>query len=72
VEQFQDAIRRYPDRHRVKAGLTGLAQVNGLRGQTSLQQRIVWDNHYIHNWSFSLDAKIILKTMVAVLRPTER
>ena len=51
VEQFEDAIYRYPDRHRVKSGLTGWAQVNGLRGETSLADRIEWDNFYIENWS---------------------
>ncbi|MDA0182993.1 exopolysaccharide biosynthesis polyprenyl glycosylphosphotransferase [Solirubrobacter phytolaccae] len=67
VEQFQDAIYRYPDRHRVKSGLTGWAQVNGLRGETSLQDRIEWDNFYIENWSPLLDLKIVLKTIPALL-----
>ena len=67
VEQFQDAIYRYPDRHRVKSGLTGWAQVNGLRGETSLQDRIEWDNFYIENWSPLLDLKIVAKTIPALL-----
>ena len=67
VERFGDRIYRYSDRHRVKSGLTGLAQVNGLRGQTSLRDRVEWDNHYIENWSHWLDLKILLKTAPALL-----
>jgi exopolysaccharide biosynthesis polyprenyl glycosylphosphotransferase len=67
VELFEQAIYRYPDRHRVKSGLTGWAQVNGLRGETSLADRIEWDNFYIENWSAWLDLKIILKTLPALL-----
>jgi exopolysaccharide biosynthesis polyprenyl glycosylphosphotransferase len=62
AERFQDHIYRYSDRHRVKSGLTGLAQVQGLRGKTSLRDRVEWDNHYIENWSHWLDLKILLKT----------
>ena len=67
VERFEDAIYRYPDRHRVKSGLTGWAQVNGLRGETSLADRIEWDNFYIENWSPWLDLKILVKTIPALL-----
>jgi exopolysaccharide biosynthesis polyprenyl glycosylphosphotransferase len=67
VELFEQAIYRYPDRHRVKSGLTGWAQVNGLRGQTSLADRIEWDNFYIENWSPQLDLKILVKTIPALL-----
>jgi exopolysaccharide biosynthesis polyprenyl glycosylphosphotransferase len=67
VELFEQAIYRYPDRHRVKSGLTGWAQVNGLRGETSLADRIEWDNFYIENWSAWLDLKIVLKTLPALL-----
>jgi exopolysaccharide biosynthesis polyprenyl glycosylphosphotransferase len=67
VEQFEHVIYRYPDRHRVKSGLTGWAQVNGLRGETSLQDRIEWDNFYIENWSPLLDLKIVAKTIPALL-----
>jgi exopolysaccharide biosynthesis polyprenyl glycosylphosphotransferase len=66
VEQFEHHIYRYSDRHRVKSGLTGLAQVYGLRGQTSLRDRVEWDNHYIENWSPWLDLKILLKTPPAL------
>jgi exopolysaccharide biosynthesis polyprenyl glycosylphosphotransferase len=67
VERFEEAIYRYPDRHRVKSGLTGWAQVNGLRGETSLADRIEWDNFYIENWSFWLDLRILVKTIPAML-----
>jgi exopolysaccharide biosynthesis polyprenyl glycosylphosphotransferase len=60
---FENAIARYPDRHRVKPGLTGWAQVNRLRGETSLSDRIEWDNYYIENWSVWLDLKILFRTL---------
>jgi lipopolysaccharide/colanic/teichoic acid biosynthesis glycosyltransferase len=66
VTQFEDVVYRYRDRHRVKAGLTGWAQVHGLRGETSLHDRVEWDNFYIENWSFWLDLKIILMTLPAL------
>jgi exopolysaccharide biosynthesis polyprenyl glycosylphosphotransferase len=66
AERFQDHVYRYSDRHRVKSGLTGLAQVSGLRGKTSLRDRVEWDNHYIENWSHWLDLKILLKTPPAL------
>jgi exopolysaccharide biosynthesis polyprenyl glycosylphosphotransferase len=64
---FDAAIARYSDRHRVKSGLTGWAQVNGLRGETSLSDRIEWDNFYIENWSIWLDLRILLKTLPSLL-----
>ncbi len=64
VEQFKRSIPRYMDRHREKAGLTGWAQVNGLRGDTSIAERTKYDLWYIENWSLFLDFKIILKTIV--------
>jgi exopolysaccharide biosynthesis polyprenyl glycosylphosphotransferase len=67
VQQFERAVYRYPDRHRVKSGLTGWAQVHGLRGQTSLDDRIEWDNFYIENWSPALDLKILFRTLPALL-----
>jgi lipopolysaccharide/colanic/teichoic acid biosynthesis glycosyltransferase len=68
VERFEHAIYRYPERHRVKSGLTGWAQVNGLRGDTSLADRIEWDNFYIENWTPWLDLKIVLLTLPAIAR----
>jgi len=69
---FGQHVYRYGDRHRVKSGLTGWAQVNGLRGQTSLQDRIEWDNVYIENWSPWFDLKILLLTPGAILRYDDR
>ena len=71
VELFERRIDRYDDRHRVKSGITGWAQVHGLRGKTSLSDRIEWDNYYIENWSLWLDVKILLMTATAVLSPAE-
>jgi lipopolysaccharide/colanic/teichoic acid biosynthesis glycosyltransferase len=70
VGLFEQSVYRYCDRHRVKSGITGWAQVNGLRGNTSLADRVEWDNYYIENWSLWLDLKISLLTAVAVLRPS--
>lgn len=66
VRRFEQNVYRYGDRHRVKSGITGWAQVNGLRGQTSLKDRVEWDNHYIENFSLWLDVKILLLTCAAV------
>ena len=71
VRLFEESVYRYGDRHRVKSGLTGWAQVHGLRGNTSLADRVEWDNYYIENWSLALDLKILVETVVAVLRPAE-
>jgi exopolysaccharide biosynthesis polyprenyl glycosylphosphotransferase len=68
VRMFGPSIYRYGDRHRVKSGVTGWAQVHGLRGRTSLEDRVEWDNHYIENWSLWLDMKILLLTVLAVVR----
>jgi Undecaprenyl-phosphate glucose phosphotransferase len=62
VEQFRQSIPRYMDRHREKAGITGWAQINGLRGDTSIAERTKYDLWYIENWSLWLDFKIILRT----------
>ena len=61
--RFGEEVARYDDRLRVKSGITGLAQVNGLRGQTSIAERAKWDNYYIQNWSWGLDLRIILLTI---------
>jgi exopolysaccharide biosynthesis polyprenyl glycosylphosphotransferase len=68
VEQFQHEVPHYRDRHRVPAGLTGLAQVNGLRGDTSIDERAWFDNHYIDNWSMSQDLVILARTALAVIK----
>ena len=71
VELFNQDIVRYDDRHRVKSGITGWAQVHGLRGQTSLAERVEWDNYYIANWSLGLDLKILVLTILALVRSAE-
>ena len=68
VRDFERLVDRYTDRHRVKSGLTGWAQVNGLRGQTSIADRVEWDNYYIQNWSLRLDLRIIALTLTAIIR----
>jgi Undecaprenyl-phosphate glucose phosphotransferase len=64
VEQFKHRIPQYMLRHKVKAGITGWAQVNGWRGNTSLEKRIEYDLYYIENWSVALDLKIMWLTVV--------
>jgi exopolysaccharide biosynthesis polyprenyl glycosylphosphotransferase len=67
VERFSDAVYRYAERHRVRSGITGWAQVHGLRGETSLADRVEWDNYYIENWSLWLDLMIVARSLRAVL-----
>jgi lipopolysaccharide/colanic/teichoic acid biosynthesis glycosyltransferase len=62
IEEFKRQIPKYHLRHKVKAGITGWAQINGLRGQTSIQKRIEYDLYYIENWSLLLDLKILVRT----------
>ncbi len=62
VDQFRRTIPRYMERHKEKAGLTGWAQVNGLRGDTSISERTKYDLWYIENWSLLLDIKILIRT----------
>ncbi|MGA9119529.1 MAG: undecaprenyl-phosphate glucose phosphotransferase [Bacteroidota bacterium] len=71
VDQFKYLVPQYLDRHRVKAGMTGWAQVNGLRGDTSLEERIKYDLYYIENWSMAFDIKILLMTLRATLKVSE-
>ncbi len=71
VELFVRDIDRYDERHRVRAGMTGWAQIHGLRGQTSLADRVEWDNWYIEHWSLALDLKILARTFTAALRAAE-
>lgn len=68
INQMKATIDKYLERHRVKCGITGWAQVNGLRGsQTSMQTRIDYDIYYIENWSLTFDLKIIFKTLKEAL-----
>lgn len=68
---FEDVVSNYATRHRVKPGITGLAQVNGWRGETNttekIQQRVACDLHYIRNWSLFLDLYILAKTVLVVI-----
>ncbi|MGW0036447.1 exopolysaccharide biosynthesis polyprenyl glycosylphosphotransferase [Gordonia sp. NPDC003376] len=72
VEQFVGTVHGYVDRHRVPVGLTGWAAINGLRGDTSISDRALYDNYYIENWSIWLDTKIIVRTVGSVVRGTGR
>jgi Undecaprenyl-phosphate glucose phosphotransferase len=64
IETFKHSIPRYALRHKIKAGMTGWAQVNGMRGNTSIVKRIELDLYYIENWSFVLDLKILVRTVL--------
>lgn len=66
VEQFKQSIPRYMDRHREKAGITGWAQINGLRGDTSIIERTKYDLWYIENWSVALDFRIMIRTVLNI------
>jgi lipopolysaccharide/colanic/teichoic acid biosynthesis glycosyltransferase len=66
ARQFERDVHRYGERHRVKSGITGWAQVHGLRGKTSIADRAEWDNFYIENFSLWLDLKILIMTFGAV------
>jgi exopolysaccharide biosynthesis polyprenyl glycosylphosphotransferase len=66
VQDFKSRLERYADRHLVRPGLTGWAQVNDLRGQTSVEERLIYDLYYIENWSLAFDLKIILITVFRV------
>ena len=68
IEEFRKSIPKYMLRHKMKAGITGWAQVNGWRGNTDLKKRIEYDLYYIENWSLGLDLQILLKTPWAVLQ----
>jgi len=68
VEKFRRQIPSYTQRHQVKAGITGWAQVNGWRGNTSLRHRVQCDLYYIANWSVWLDLKILFMTLWCGLR----
>ena len=66
VSKFEHSVYRYTDRHRVKSGITGWAQVHGLRGKTSIDDRAEWDNFYVENFSLWLDLKILCMTAAVV------
>jgi Undecaprenyl-phosphate glucose phosphotransferase len=63
VEKFQEEIPRYMIKHQVRPGMTGWAQIHGLRGDTSIRRRIDYDLYYIENWTLSLDLKILVLTV---------
>ena len=63
VEKFKEEIPKYMIKHQVRPGITGWAQVNGLRGDTSIKKRIEFDLYYIENWNLGIDFKIILMTV---------
>ena len=63
VERFKEKIPKYMIKHQVRPGITGWAQVNGWRGDTSIRKRIEYDLYYIENWTFSLDIKILIMTI---------
>lgn len=67
VEEFQEKIPRYMERHREKAGMTGWAQIHGLRGDTSIEERLKYDLYYVENWSLWFDIKIILRTILQTI-----
>lgn len=69
VEQFRRFVPRYMDRHREKGGMTGWAQVNGLRGDSSISERTKYDLWYSENWSILLDTKILLRTLWQIIFP---
>ena len=62
VDDLEERLPYYAERHMVKPGITGWAQINGLRGQTSIQKRIEYDLYYIENWSLLMDLKILVRT----------
>ena len=71
-EEYAKRIDTYLARHRIKPGITGLAQINGFRGETDtiekMERRVEYDMQYINNWSFWLDIEILLKTLPALFR----
>jgi lipopolysaccharide/colanic/teichoic acid biosynthesis glycosyltransferase len=66
IQQFKNKIPHYLERHAVKGGMTGWAQVNGYYGNTSLEERIKHDIFYLENWSLLLDIKILLRTIILI------
>jgi lipopolysaccharide/colanic/teichoic acid biosynthesis glycosyltransferase len=72
VDEFTRQFPWYTARHRVPAGLTGWAQIHGLRGDTSIADRARFDNFYIENWSMWGDIKILLRTFTQVVKAAGR
>jgi len=68
INQFKDDIPKYAERHRLRSGMTGWAQVNGMRGQSPIEERTKLDLFYIENWSLWFDIKIIIKTFIAIFK----
>jgi lipopolysaccharide/colanic/teichoic acid biosynthesis glycosyltransferase len=68
VEKFASDIPRYLERHKVKSGMTGWAQVNGFRGNTSIARRVEFDLYYIENWSLVFDLRIIVRTVSQLVK----
>ena len=66
VEKFARKYPRYDERHRIRPGMTGWAQVHGLRGNTSMRERTRYDLYYLENWSLWLDVKILVRTALGV------
>ncbi|MEJ2629422.1 MAG: sugar transferase, partial [bacterium] len=64
AKQFKEEVPKYMVRHQVKTGITGWAQINGFRGDTSIAKRLEYDLYYLENWSFWFDIKIITKTII--------
>lgn len=67
VQKFLHEVTRYNNRHALKVGITGWAQVNGLRGDTSIEKRVEYDLYYLQNWSLTLDLRIIAMTIISGL-----
>ncbi len=67
VQHFQNYVPKYIERHRLKTGITGWAQVNGLRGEAPIVERTKYDLYYIENWSLALDIRIIFKTLQVII-----
>ncbi len=72
VELFADEVPGYADRHAVRGGITGLAQVRGLRGQTSIAERALADQEYVRTWGLLLDLRILLRTVLCLRHDTEQ
>ena len=68
VEQFKKSVTHYMRRHAVKSGITGWAQIEGFRGDTSIEKRVEADIYYIENWSLWLDIFIVLRTIPSMIR----